>query len=280
VSHSIFLCAISNISSGHCNEDCGYCTQSVKHNASIQRYYHKNIDQIVQEAKMARDNQAVGFCLVTSTKALDSKTLAFVQECAQAVKKAVPELSLIACNGIADYDSLCALKDAGIENYNHNLESSKEFYPHICSTHTWQERYQTCLDAKRAGLHLCVGGIFGLGESIDDRHSMLQSIASLAPLSTPINFYHPNPNLPIKQEVMRVDEALEMVSLCRKYLPDVMLMIAGGREITFGARQGEIFDHGANAIVVGDYLTTGGQSAQNDILMIQELGYSIANSCH
>lgn len=276
----IFLCAISNISSGHCNEDCGYCTQSVKHNANIHRYYHKDIDEIVKEAIVARDNKAVGFCLVTSTKTLDDKTLSFVVECAKAVKKEAPELSLIACNGIASYEALCELKNAGIENYNHNLETSESFYPNICTTHSWQERYETCVDVKKAGLHLCSGGIFGLGESQKDRESLLKSIASLEPLSVPINFFHPNPMLPIKQEVMECEQALSLVKLSRKYLPNAMLMIAGGREITFGDRQAEIFENGANAIVVGDYLTTGGAKAHSDIQMIQSLGYEIASSCH
>jgi biotin synthase len=277
---NVFLCAISNISSGHCNEDCGYCTQSVKYNADIQRYYHKDIDQIVKEAKIAKKNRAVGFCLVTSTKELDDKTLAFVKECAKVIKSEVPDLSLIACNGIASYEALCQLREVGIENYNHNLETSREFYPNICTTHSWDERYQTCINAKKAGLNLCVGGIFGLGESDEDRHSMLKSIASLDPMSTPINFYHPNENLPIKQDVMDVEKALSLILLSRKYLPESMIMIAGGREITFKDRQAEIFKNGANAIVVGDYLTTGGEKALKDIKMIEDMGFEIASTCH
>ena len=276
----VFLCAICNISSGRCNEDCKFCTQSVKYKADIDRYYKKEIEQILKEAKLARDNKAVGFCLVTSTKSLDDKTLEFVTRCAKEVKKSFPELSLIACNGTATLEALKELKKYGIENYNHNLESSRQFYPNICTTHSWESRYKTCEDAKSAGLFLCSGGIFGLGESESDRVSMLQSLKELDPLSTPINFYHPNENLPLNPKVMDTDEALHWIEKTREYLPNAMLMIAGGREITFKDRQAEIFKRGANAIVIGNYLTTEGQCSSSDFDMINELGLEIADSCH
>jgi biotin synthase len=276
----VFLCAICNISSGRCNEDCKFCTQSVKYKADIDRYYQKEIDTIIQEAKVARANKAVGFCLVTSTKSLDDKTLEFVSRCAKAVKKEVPDLSLIACNGTADKESLKELTKYGIENYNHNLETSKEYYKNICTTHSWEDRYQTCLNAKEVGLHLVSGGIFGLGESIEDRESMLKSIKELDPMSVPINFYHPNPSLPLPTDSVDVDEALYWVRRAKEILTNSRIMIAGGREITFKDRQKEIFIYGADAIVIGNYLTTDGQSCNSDFDMIKELGLEIVELCH
>ncbi len=280
MSKKIFLCAISNISSGHCLEDCKFCTQSVKYGASIERFYHKPIEKIVKEAEAARERFAVGFCLVTAGKGLDDKTLRFVCEAAEAVKKEVPELNIIACNGTASLEQLRALKNSGVGSYNHNLETSENFYPQICSTHTWKERYETCENVKNAGLNLCTGGIFGLGESLEDRESMLNSIASLEPASVPLNFYHPNEALPLKDKTLPIEEALEMIRLARAILPNQRIMIAGGREITFGERDSEIFAAGANAIVIGDYLTTSGSDPMRDHRMIEEAGYEIAKECN
>ncbi|MDN5105739.1 biotin synthase, partial [Aliarcobacter butzleri] len=251
--NKIYLCAISNIESGTCNEDCKFCTQSVKYKADIERYRRKEIEDIVNEAKKARANKAVGFCLVTAGTGLDDKRLDYVCRAADAVHKAVPDISLIACNGIASYEQLKELKKHGIENYNHNLETAREFYNEICTTHSWDDRYETCLNAKKAGLYLCTGGIFGLGETQENRISMLESIASLEPMSVPINFFHPNDALPLIKNPLTKQEAFDLVKLARSYLPNQMLMIAGGRELMFGEEQYDVFKHGANALVVGDY---------------------------
>ncbi|MDH5464575.1 MAG: radical SAM protein, partial [Thiovulaceae bacterium] len=128
-SNKIFLCAISNITSGTCKEDCKFCSQSVKYKADIDRYRYQDIDIILDQAKRSRDLGALGFCLVTADKGITDKSLDFVCEVAQAVKKAVPKLHLIACNGTANRKQLEVLKQHGIDAYNHNLETSKEFYP-------------------------------------------------------------------------------------------------------------------------------------------------------
>jgi biotin synthase len=276
--NKIFLCAISNISSGRCSEDCVFCTQSIQHKADIDRYYKKDIQEIVNQAVMARANKAVGFCLVSATKSLNSKMVEFISEISYEIKKKEKDLALIGCCGMADIDSLKAIKLAGIEVYNHNLETSKEFYPNICKTHNWSERYETCENVRSAGLAICTGGIFGLGESHEDRISMLKSIASLKPFSSPINFYHPNDALPLKIDIMGLDEAIECVKLSRKYLPDSILMVAGGREIVFKDNQDLVFKAGANSIVIGDYLTTKGKSPKKDLEEIENMGYEFAQN--
>ncbi len=276
----VFLCAISNISSGHCLEDCKFCTQSVKYGASIDRFYHKPIERIVEEAKRAKAREAIGFCLVTAGKGIDEKTLRFVCEAAEAVKREVEGLGLIACNGTATLEQLRILKDHGIDSYNHNLETSEAFYPKICTTHGWKERYETCENVKKAGLKLCTGGIFGLGERMEDRTAMLEAVVSLEPASVPINFYHPNEALPLEGTTLPREEALAMVRLAREMLgPDRRLMVAGGREITFGDEDYKIFEAGANAIVIGDYLTTRGEDPMRDHEMLRRYGYEIAQSC-
>ncbi len=136
----IFLCAICNVESGNCNEDCKFCTQSVRYKADIQRYTLKSIEQIILEAKKARENGAVGFCLVTAGLGLTEKKTKFIAQAARAINKENLGLRLIACNGTATVEQLKELKEAGISNYNHNLETSRDFYPTICTTHSWDER--------------------------------------------------------------------------------------------------------------------------------------------
>lgn len=275
----IFLCAICNINSGTCNEDCKFCSQSVKYSADIERYKQKPIEDIIQEAKAVEAAGALGFCLVTAQKGLNEKTLNFVCEVARAVKKEVPRLRLIACNGTASLEQLLTLKEAGVAAYNHNLESSENYYKEICTTHSWQERYETCENVNKAGLVLISGGIFGMGETQEDRISMLQAIASLKPTSVPINFYHHNPALPLKPNNLSTDEALDLIRLTKEILCEAdRIMIAGGREMTFKERQSEIFDAGANAIVIGNYLTTSGREKSKDLQMLKDLGLEIAKS--
>ena len=277
MSKEIFLCAISNINSGTCNEDCKFCSQSVKYKADIERYIQKPVDTIVEEAKAARASGALGFCLVTANKGIDTKVLNFVCEVAHAVSKAVPDLRLIACNGTASVEQLLTLKAAGIKAYNHNLETAESFYPEVCTTHPWSERYETCENVTKAGLTLITGGIFGMGETQEQRVSMLESLKSLNPTSVPLNFYHHNPALPLQPNPLTTDEALELITLARTIISGAeRIMVAGGRELQFGSRQTEIFEAGANSIVIGNYLTTQGRDKQSDLEMLKSLGFDVA----
>lgn len=273
---NIFLCAICNVESGTCNEDCKFCTQSVRYKADIERYKQKEISQIIEEAKRAKANGATGFCLVTAGKGLTDKRTKFIAQAATELKKEKLGLILIACNGTATLEQLKELKAAGIDRYNHNLETARDFYETICTTHSWDERYQTCLNAKEAGLPLLCGGIFGMGETQEQRISMIESIASLEPVNVPLNFFHPNEALPLVENTITRTEAFELIELARKMIPKAKkIMVAGGRELMFGEEQYKIFERGANAFVIGDYLTTAGRSPKDDIAELERLGYKI-----
>ena len=277
----IFLCAINNILSGTCLEDCKFCTQSVRYHADIERYNYKSIETIVDEAKQAKVNGALGYCLVTAGKGLDDKKVEFVARAAKAIKDKVENLNLIACNGTASKEQLRYLKEHGIDSYNHNLESSERYYSTICTTHTWEERYETCQNVKEVGLQLCTGGIFGMGEEQEDRDELLKAIVSLNPDSTPLNFYHPNRALPIKTRNVSREEALVIIKKARKLLgEEKLLMVAGGRELLFDGYEELMFEAGANSIVIGNYLTTPGDSPQKDRAMLERLGYTVATACH
>jgi len=276
----IFLCAINNILSGTCQEDCKFCTQSVRYHADIERYNYKKIDQIVSEAKLAKENGALGYCLVTAGKGLDDKKVDFVARAAQAIKAEVEGINLIACNGTATKEQLTYLKKHGIDSYNHNLETSERYYADICQTHAWSERYTTCENVKSVGLALCSGGIFGMGETAEDRDDLLKAIASLQPESTPLNFYHPNPALPIKTRNIELAEAIDIINKARILLgEDTLLMVAGGRELLFNGQENKMFEAGANAMVIGNYLTTAGLEPRKDQIMLEKLGYEVATSC-
>ena len=276
----IFLCAINNILSGTCQEDCKFCTQSVRYHADIERYNYKDISTIVKEAKLAKEQGALGYCLVTAGKGLDDKKVDFVARAAQAIKAEVEGLNLIACNGTATKEQLLYLKKHGLDSYNHNLETSERYYAEICQTHAWSERYETCENVKSAGLALCSGGIFGMGETSEDRSELLKSITSLNPESTPLNFYHPNPALPIKTRNIELEEAIAIINKARKLLgDDTLLMVAGGRELLFNGQEHKMFEAGANAIVIGNYLTTSGLEPNKDKSMLDSLGYEVATTC-
>ncbi|MEJ2373064.1 MAG: biotin synthase [Sulfurimonas sp.] len=277
MSKKIFLCSICNINSGTCKEDCKFCSQSVRYKADIERYKQKPIEDIKREAIAARDNGALGFCLVTADKGLNDKTLEFVCSTAKEVQKVAPELRLIACNGTASIEQLKEIKKAGIKAYNHNLETSEAFYPEICTTHPWSERYETCQNVNEAGLVLISGGIFGLGETQTDRESMLNSLKELNPTSVPINFYHHNSALQLSPNPLKVEEALELIKLTRETLPNAeRIMVAGGRELMFGDHQNEIFHYGANSIVIGNYLTPSGREMNKDLEMLKALNLEVA----
>jgi biotin synthase len=273
----IYLCAISNIRSGACNEDCKFCTQSVKWGADINRFRQKDISQIVNEAKLAKKNRAAGFCLVTSGKGLDEKTLDYVCRAANAVLEEV-NITLIACNGTADKDSLKELKKAGVKIYNHNLETSREYYPKICTTHSWEERFETCENVKSAGLQLCCGGIFGMGESEKDVESFLKSLKSLSPEGIPVNFFIENSKLPLKATHDK-QYAFEIVKKIADEFKETIIMLAGGRELVFGDEWTAALKKGANSIVIGDYLTTKGEKPDKDLEILIKEGFEIADEC-
>lgn len=277
----IFLCAINNVLSGSCPEDCKFCTQSARYRAEIERYSFKEPERVLEEARRAREMGALGYCLVTAGKGLDDRTTEYVASTAHLIHEELPDLRLIACNGTANREQLRQLREHGISSYNHNLETSREYYPSICTTHDWEERYATCEAVKSVGLSLCCGGIFGMGESPEDRESLLESIASLSPESVPLNFFIPNPSLPIPERTIDRPEALDVIRRSAQLMPDLeILMVAGGREGIFGGYEREMFEAGANAIVIGDYLTTPGEAPDRDRRRLEELGFRVASACH
>ena len=277
----IFLCAINNIASGGCSEDCKFCSQSARYRAKIETYRLKNENIVIKEAKEAKRFGVSGYCLVSSGRSLDDDKTEYLARISHAIKSEIDDIKLIACTGTAEKENLLYLKQNGVDSYNHNLETSRNYYKNICTTHSWDERLDTCEAVKSSGLSLCCGGIFGLGESHDDRMDILESLSELEPESIPINFYIPNPSLPIGKSTINKKEALSLIeNFAKKLSSTSIIMVAGGREMLFGKELDGIFLSGANAIVLGNYLTTSGESPMSDLINIKKLGYSIAGNCN
>lgn len=273
----VFLCSISNVSSGACKEDCAYCHQSIKYGKNAEIYRYKQESEVLNEALHLAKFGASGFCLVTSGLKIDSKKCDYIAKIATSIKKRLPRMLVIACCGIANKDELAFLKKNGVDSYNHNLETAESYFDNICTTHSFKMRFETCENALSVGLKLCSGGIYGLGENLSQRIELLRALRSLNPHSSPINFYIPHKNLPLKNEIISRDEAIETIILVREMLKDSIIMLAGGREMVFGGEQREIFQYGIDAIVLGDYLATSGDSPKKDIAMLESYHLKIGN---
>ncbi|MEO1958912.1 MAG: radical SAM protein, partial [Nautiliaceae bacterium] len=232
---------------------------------------------IVDEAKLAKKYKATGFCLVTSGKSLDDKTLEYVCKVSKAILKEV-DITLIGCNGVATKEALKELKKAGVKIYNHNLETGRSFYSKICSTHSFEERFNTCLNVKEVGLKLCSGGIFGLGESKEDIQELINALKELKPNGVPINFFIQNPKLPLKATWDK-KMAIDVIKRIKKEIKPEVLMLAGGRELVFGSEWVEALKYGINAIVIGDYLTTKGERGDIDLEILRKHNIKIVNEC-
>jgi len=208
---------------------------------------------------------------------LDDEVLEYVCKATKAILKEV-NISIIACTGTADREKLKELKKAGVKIYNHNLETSREYYPKICTTHSWDERFKTCENIKSIGLKLCSGGIFGMGESESDIKSLINSLKILAPDGIALNFFIENSALPLKATHNK-EFALDIIKRFAKEFKNSIIMLAGGREVVFKDKWIDAIKAGANSIVIGDYLTTKGENANNDLVKLQKEGIEIANEC-
>lgn len=270
--NTISLCAIINAKSGTCSENCSFCAQSGHHGAESPEYPLLSADEIEAAGARAKANGVSRFGVVASGKLVGQEDLAGFTEAVRRLARLgiEPDLS----PGILDLAQLKALKEAGLTGYHHNLETSASFFPSMCTTHAYEEDVNAVRAGVQAGLYVCSGGIFGIGESWDDRVELAQTLDTLGVQSVPINFLHPIPGTPLEnREILRPEEALKIVGLYRFLLPDRALRICGGRLSVFGQeRKRELLDSGANGLMVGDYLTTKGGAVDSDLEEINQTG--------
>jgi biotin synthase len=271
------LCAIVNAKSGRCPEDCTFCAQSAFHQTRIEAYPLIGPRQILHRAQEAEAMGARRFSIVTSGKALNAAELETIIEAITLVKKE-SGLDLCASLGMLTRETAHRLKDAGLSRYHHNLETAPSFFPRICSTHGYEEDLDTLRSAKEAGLEVCSGGIFGLGESPGQRLELAYTLKEMAVDSIALNFLHPIPGTPLeKAQPLTPVEILKSVALFRFVLPGKDIRICGGREFGLKDLHPFIFWAGANGIMIGNYLTTRGRDLQADLQMIKDLGMEVAH---
>ncbi|MDR1996777.1 MAG: biotin synthase BioB [Candidatus Margulisbacteria bacterium] len=265
------LCSIVNAKSGRCPEDCAYCAQAGRHQTGVAEYALLDTAEIVRQGLAARQNGAHCFGIVTSGRALPPEDLAKVLEAVRLLRAVgvAPAASL----GILDQAALRQLKAAGLKRYHHNLETAESFFPQICTTHTYADRVHTARAAKEAGLELCCGGIAGMGESKEQRVELVMAIAELSPDSVPLNFLNPVPGTALQsvQPLGRAD-ICRTIALFRFFLPDKDIGVMGGREQLLGEEQDLVFAAGANGFMLGNYLTTSGNSIEADHALVAAAG--------
>ena len=269
--------SLINAKSGACPEDCAFCSQSVKFDTGVDVYAFLDLDEVLEAARATRAAGATQFCIVVAVRGPSERLLDRVIEAVDAVHE---QTGLeVACSlGLLTPEQAQRLADAGVRRYNHNLETSRELFPLICTTHTYDDRVRTARLATDAGMELCCGGILGMGETLDQRIDFAFELAALEPTEVPINLLDPRPGTPMGDRApISAREALQAIALYRLVLPGAWLRLAGGRERVLGELQGMGLVAGANALIVGNYLTTGGRPPEEDHALLEALGMPVAD---
>ena len=261
---------IVSLKTGGCPEDCHFCSQSGLF-ASPVRAAWLDIPSLVQAAVETRATGATEFCIVAAVRGPDARLMAQIAEGVAAIRAAV-DIQIACSLGMltqAQVDELAAL---GVHRYNHNLETARSHFPNVVTTHSWEERMSTLQMVRAAGMEVCCGGVLGMGETLEQRAEFAAQLAVLEPDEVPLNFLNPRPGTPFGDlPVMSAQDALRAVAVFRLALPRTILRYAGGRELTLGdlARDGML--GGINAVIVGNYLTTLGRPATEDLDMLADL---------
>ena len=267
--------SIVSAKTGGCAEDCAFCSQSRHWPTPVRPEPFMDIPGMVAAAKRSEDLGASEFCIVLAIRGPDQRTLDRVLEAVAAVHAGTS--MRVACSlGLLQPGQAETLAAAGVHRYNHNLEAARSFFPAICTTHTWEDRQATCRMVVDAGLELCSGGIIGMGESVRQRVELAFELAELGPREVPVNFLNPRPGTPLGQrDLLPALEAVRMIALFRLVLPDVVLRPAGGREVILRDLQALGMLAGANALIVGNYLTSLGRGIGDDLAMLADLGMPV-----
>ncbi len=266
---------IVSLKTGGCPEDCHFCSQSGQFTSPVRSVW-LNIPELVRAAKLTRDTGASEFCIVAAVRGPDDKLMEQLAAAVAAIRESV-EINIAASLGILTDEQAATLRDLGIHRYNHNLEAGRSFFPQVVTTHSWDERWDTCQLVKASGMQLCCGGLVGMGETVEQRAELADQLGRLEPHEVPLNFLNPRPGTPFGDlPVMATNDALRCIAAFRLALPRTILRYAGGRELTLGdlgTRDGLL--GGINAVIVGNYLTTLGRDPKDDLALLDELNMPI-----
>jgi biotin synthase len=266
---------IVSLKTGGCPEDCHFCSQSGLFQSPVRSVW-LDIPELVESAKQTAKTGASEFCIVAAVRGPDRKLMDQVREGIKAIQAEV-DINIALSLGMLTQEQVDEFVEMGVHRYNHNLEAAKSYFPQVVTTHSYEERWDTCQMVRDAGMELCCGGLIGMGETLEQRAELAAELASLDPHEVPLNFLNPRPGTPFgDQEIMSSADALRAIGAFRLAMPRTILRYAGGRELTLGdlgTRDGLL--GGINAVIVGNYLTTLGRNADEDLDLLTELGMPI-----
>ncbi|MDT7548317.1 MAG: biotin synthase [Actinomycetota bacterium] len=265
---------IVSVKTGGCPEDCHFCSQSGLFPSPVRAAW-LDIPSLVKAAVETAETGATEFCIVAAVRAPDDKLMAQVKAGIAAIREAV-EINIACSLGMLTQQQVDELVAMGVHRYNHNLETARSYFPNVVSTHTWEERHETLRMVRDAGMEVCCGGILGMGETLEQRAEFAAELAAIDPHEVPLNFLNPRPGTPFGDlPVMPAEEALKAIAVFRLALPRTVLRFAGGREITLGELTRDGMLGGINAVIVGNYLTTLGRPATEDLQMLTDLSMPV-----
>ncbi|MDQ6613778.1 MAG: biotin synthase BioB [Actinomycetota bacterium] len=278
---SVEVEGILSAKTGGCPEDCQFCSQSARFASPVKATALLDPAEVVAAAEETAALGASEFCIVLAVRGPDDRIMAQVLAATAAVR-AETGLNVAVSAGILTYDQAVRLAEGGVHRYNHNLETARSFFGQIVTTHTWEQRFETCRHVRAAGMELCCGVLLGMGESVKQRVELLEQLRLADPVEVPINFLNPRPGTPLAdRSLVEPLEALRWIALLRLALPAVLLRYAGGREVTLRDLQAMGMVAGVNGLIIGNYLTTLGRQPDQDLQMLSDLGMPVrARSAH
>lgn len=270
----VSLHVLRNAKSGVCPEDCGFCSQALTAESGVERYGMQSVAELVEGARQAHSMGAARYCMVTATRGPSSRELEAVCKAVRQIKAELP-LEICTSLGFVDAAQAKTLAEAGVDRFNHNLETSRGHFPSVVSTHGYDDRVATIRAVKEAGMEACCGGIMGMGETLDDRIDLAFELRELEVESIPVNFLDPRPGTPMAGlERPSPGDCLRILCLFRFVNPSRDIRVAGGREVNLRHVQ-PLALYPANSIFTQGYLTTGGQDYESDLAMIRDAGFEL-----
>lgn len=276
IKDTVEFCSIVNARNGKCSQNCKYCAQSSHYRTDIESYPLIPVEDVVKAAEHSRDNNADRFAVVTSGKTPDEEDFDKVVALIKAVNN-VDGIKSCASIGILDEEQAKALANAGLKRFHHNINTSKSYYPSVCTTHTWEDRLNTCRLVKKYGMELCCGVILGMGESVEQRIEMAMELAEIEPDSIPINILMPILETPFENYHDKIDEEniLRTLAVFKIANPNAVLRFCGGRMRLSQENQEKALMSCVEGILIGNYLTTIGKEPHEDIETVKKLGKKI-----
>lgn len=262
---------IVSLKTGGCPEDCHFCSQSGQFTSPVRSVW-LNVPELVEAAKQTAATGASEFCIVAAVRGPDDRLMSQVRAGITAIQAEV-DINIACSLGMLTKSQVDELVEMGVHRYNHNLEAARSYFPQVVTTHSFEERWETCEMVREAGMELCCGGLVGMGESLEQRAELATQLAELRPHEVPLNFLNPRPGTPFgDMPLMSSADALRAIAAFRLAMPRTILRYAGGRELTLGdlgTRDGLL--GGINAVIVGNYLTTLGRDPEEDLELLDEL---------